>query len=101
MFLSPLIQSYTMNDWLIDVVLTCSGKEYRKLIGTQPHHTEEEALWIARNSLCSGRRSLPENHSWARPPITILSMKACRRHQHPKYQHDTKDLSPFDLLAKG
>ena len=101
MFLSPLIRKYTMDDWLVDVVLTCKGKEYRKIIGTQPHHTEAQALAIVRNSLCSGRRSLPSEHSLARPRIIILSMTPYRRHNHPRFRRETKDLSPFDLLAKG
>ena len=102
MYLSPLIRQFTMEDWLVDVVFTCKGKEYRRTIGVSPVTLSEgEALEAARNSLCTGRRSLPEDHSLARPPITILSMTPYRRHNHPRFRRETKDLSPFDLLAKG
>ena len=109
--LSPLIQTYTMEDWLIDVEMRCKGKLYKRTIGTQAHHTEDEALEGARNLFCSGRRSLPEGHyievqgvkdySFKRPTITILSMKAYRRNMHPRHRRDTQDLSAFDILAKG
>lgn len=102
MLLCPLIRKYTMQDWLVDVVFTCKGKEWHRLIGIHPVTlSEDEALRAARESICSGRRGLPEGHSSARPPITNLSMTICRRHMHPRYQKETKDLSVTDLLAKG
>ncbi len=101
MILSPLIQSYTMQDWVVDCVFTCNGKEYKRTIGTQAWQTEAEALETVRQSICSGRRSLPPGHSMARPPITKLEMTPYRRSNHPRHRRDTQDLSVTDLLAKG
>ena len=102
MRICPLIQVYAMQDWVVDCVFTCKGKEYRRTIGVRPVTLSEgEALEAARNSLCTGRRSLPEDHSLARPPITNLEMTPYRRHNHPRFRRDTQDLSVTDLLAKG
>ena len=102
MFLSPLIKTYTMDDWVVDCVFTCKGKEYRMTIGVRPVTlSEAEALEAVRASICTGRRSLPEDHSMARPPITNLEMTPYRRHNHPRHRRDTQDLSVNELLAKG
>ena len=101
MFLSPLVQTFTMEDWLVECVFTCKGKEYRRTIGTDAWQTEAGALGSVRQSICSGRRSLPEGHPMARPPITKLEMTPYRRHNHPRHRRDTQDLSAIELLAKG
>ena len=102
MLLCPLIQTYMMQDWVVDCVFTCNGKEYHRTIGVRPVTlTEAEALKAARESICSGRRSLPEGHSMARPPISNLEMTPYRRHNHPRHRRDTQDLSVSEFLAKG
>ena len=93
MLLSPLIHKYTMQDWVVDCVFTCKGKEWKRTIGIQPVTlTEAQALQTARDSICSGRRSLPEGHSMARPPITKLKMTPYRRCNHPRFRRATQDL---------
>ncbi len=98
----PLIQTYTMQDWVVDCVFTCKGKEYRRTIGVRPVTLSEgEALEAVRNSILTSRRGLQKDHSLARPPITNLEMTPYRRHNHPRFRRDTQDLSVTDLLAKG
>lgn len=100
MFLPALLQTFSMENWVADVVLTCQGKEYRRTIGTNAV-TEAEARKAVIDSLCAGRRKLPEDHWMARPAITITDMKICKRHEHPRFKNHGQPLSTIELLAKG
>ena len=82
-----------MEDWVVDCVVECKGKEHKRTIGVRPITlTEAEALAAARDSLYTGRRSLPEDDPSAKP----ASISRCSR-----FRRDIQDLSVSEFLAKG